>query len=124
LGGAEEAIRAGGVDAEEKLSITEDARSADLEDTGSTPRSDGDDRSRRRRRQSRAKAHQHLRQMADRAPGPDAPAAPHAAAHRAVLGRELDEDENPYLAEELMTGKVGARLDRLADDLVSRCSPR
>lgn len=34
-------------------------------------------------------------------------------------GRPLAESANAYLAEELMTGKVGARLQRLADDLVT-----
>ena len=34
-------------------------------------------------------------------------------------GIELDEAANPYLAEELMSGKVGARLERLTDEMVS-----
>lgn len=34
------------------------------------------------------------------------------------LGRPLTEDENPYLAEELMSGRIGARMERLADDTV------
>lgn len=34
-------------------------------------------------------------------------------------GRALPEALNPYLAEELMTGKVGARLERLQDDHVT-----
>lgn len=35
------------------------------------------------------------------------------------LGRQLDEAENPYLTEELMTGRIGARLERLTDELVN-----
>lgn len=36
----------------------------------------------------------------------------------AQLGRPLTEAENPYLGEELMTGRIGARLERLTDDMV------
>lgn len=35
-----------------------------------------------------------------------------------VLGRSLREDENPYIGEELMSGRVGAQLERLADGMV------
>lgn len=34
------------------------------------------------------------------------------------LGRPLSEDENPYLNEELMSGRMGARLQELADEKV------
>lgn len=37
----------------------------------------------------------------------------------AQSGIELDEAANPYLAEELMSGKVGARLERLTDEMVT-----
>jgi N12 class adenine-specific DNA methylase len=39
------------------------------------------------------------------------------AATRA-LGRELTDEERPYMAEELMSGRVGAKIDRLSDDLI------
>jgi hypothetical protein len=35
------------------------------------------------------------------------------------LGRPLDEREDPYLQQELSTGKIGAKLEDLADDLVA-----
>jgi hypothetical protein len=35
-----------------------------------------------------------------------------------VLGRPLTDEERPYLQEELMTGRVGAALERLTDDLI------
>lgn len=35
-----------------------------------------------------------------------------------ALGRDIAESENPYLAEELMTGKVGAQLEQLSDEIV------
>lgn len=34
------------------------------------------------------------------------------------LGRKLDETANPYLGEELMTGRIGAKLERLTDEAV------
>lgn len=34
------------------------------------------------------------------------------------LGRKLAESENPYLAEELMTGKVGAQLEVLSEEMI------
>lgn len=34
------------------------------------------------------------------------------------LGKKLDEAANPYLGEELMTGKIGAKLERLTDEVV------
>lgn len=37
----------------------------------------------------------------------------------AALGRPLEEDENAYLGEELLTGKVGAQLERLSEELVN-----
>lgn len=37
----------------------------------------------------------------------------------ATLGRSLRAGENPYQAEELMTGKVGARMERLSEDMVA-----
>lgn len=36
-----------------------------------------------------------------------------------ILGRPLEEHENPYLGEELMSGKVGAQLEHLSDKLVA-----
>lgn len=41
------------------------------------------------------------------------------AAAEKVLGRPLEEHENPYLGEELMSGKVGAQLEHLSDKLVA-----
>lgn len=35
-----------------------------------------------------------------------------------ALGRDLADAENPYLTEELMTGRAGARLERLSEDIV------
>jgi N12 class adenine-specific DNA methylase len=35
-----------------------------------------------------------------------------------ALRRPLRQSENPYLAEELMTGRIGARMEQLADDYV------
>jgi hypothetical protein len=35
-----------------------------------------------------------------------------------MLGRKLEDNENPYLAEELYHGRTGAALDRLTNDLV------
>lgn len=34
------------------------------------------------------------------------------------LGRELQDEERPYQAEELMSGRVGSKIDRLSDELV------
>jgi len=36
----------------------------------------------------------------------------------AQLGATLGESVNPYLGEELMTGRIGTKLDRLADDML------
>jgi len=43
------------------------------------------------------------------------PALRAEAAVERVIGRELRDDERPYLAEELMTGRVGAKMERLTD---------
>lgn len=35
------------------------------------------------------------------------------------LGRRLTEEENPYLGEELMTGRIGARMERLTEEMAA-----